>query len=182
MDDRRTRQHSAWLTLSGIAHLRISHMPKISALLHTMNDAKRVGRAIDSLRACDEVLVIDHGSRDGTQKAAEEHGATVKAAIPGVDRGAYVQDLKNDWVLCLCANEALSEELEASLHEWKQSDADAETGYAMGVREESEGGWRSCPSEVRLVNRTRLKWTGDLPPNKSDTPAFAGDLIRFKNP
>ena len=53
----------------------------------------------------DEVLVIDHGSTDGTQKAAEEHGAAVKAAIPGVDRGAYVLDLKNDWVFCLCANE-----------------------------------------------------------------------------
>ncbi len=147
-----------------------------------MNDVKRIGRAIDSLRACDEVMVIDHGSTDGTQKAAEEHGATVKAAIPGVDRGAYVLDLKNDWVFCLCANEGLSEELEASLQEWKQRDPDSQPGYAVGVREESEGGWKACTSELRLVNRTRLNWTGDLPPNTDGPPAFAGDLIRFQNP
>jgi glycosyltransferase involved in cell wall biosynthesis len=157
-------------------------MPKISALLHAMNDVKRIGRALDSLRACDEVMVIDHGSTDGTQKAAEEHGATVKAAIPGVDRGAYVLDLKNDWVFCLCANEALSEELEASLQEWKQHDPDSEAGYAVSVREETEGGWKSCRSELRLVNRTRLNWTGDLPPNMDGPPAFPGDLMRFQNP
>ena len=157
-------------------------MPKISALLHTMNDVKRIGRALDSLRSCDEVLVIDHGSTDGTQKAAEEHGAAVKAAIPGVDRGAYVLDLKNDWVFCLCANEALSEELEASLQEWKQHDPDSETGIAVGVREESDGGWKTCTSELRLVNRTRLNWTGDLPPNTDGPPGVAGDLIRFQNP
>jgi hypothetical protein len=33
-------------------------MPKITALLHTHNDALRLGRALDSLRPCDEVLVI----------------------------------------------------------------------------------------------------------------------------
>ena len=157
-------------------------MPKISALVHTMNDVKRIGRAIDSLRACDEVMVIDHGSTDGTQKAAEEHGATVKAAIPGVDRGAYVLDLKNDWVFCMCANEALSEELEASLQEWKQHDPESETGIAVGVREECTEGWQPRGSELRLVNRTRLNWTGDLPPNTDGKPGLPGDLIRFQTP
>jgi glycosyltransferase involved in cell wall biosynthesis len=147
-----------------------------------MNDVQRVGRVIDSLRPCDEVLVIDHGSTDGTQKAAEELGATVKAAIPGVDRGAYALDARNDWVFCICSNEALTEELEASLQEWKQHDPGDKPGYAVAVREESNGTWKHCATEMRLVDRTRLNWTGDLPPNTDGPAAFPGDLMRFSNP
>lgn len=157
-------------------------MPKISAILHALNDVERIGRAIDSLRPCDEVLVIDHGSTDGTQKAAEEHGATVKAAIPGVDRGTYVLDLKNDWVLCLCANEALTEELEASIQEWKQGEPPQVPGFAIAVREEGDSGWKQCQTELRLVDRSRLNWTGDLPPNSDGPAAFPGNLLRFRNP
>ncbi len=58
----------------------------------------------------------------------------------------------------------------------------SETGIAVGVREESDGGWKTCTSELRLVNRTRLNWTGDLPPNTDGPPGVAGDLIRFQNP
>jgi len=39
-------------------------MPKISALLHTHNDALRLGRAPESLRPCDEVLAIEDCSED----------------------------------------------------------------------------------------------------------------------
>jgi glycosyltransferase involved in cell wall biosynthesis len=43
-------------------------MAKLTALVHTHNDERRIGRAIESLRACDEILVIDHGSTDDTAK------------------------------------------------------------------------------------------------------------------
>ena len=47
-------------------------MPKTTALLHTHNDALRLGRALDSLRPCDEVLVIDEGSEDDTARRRNE--------------------------------------------------------------------------------------------------------------
>ncbi len=47
-------------------------MPKISAIIHTHNDAQRIGRALGSLRPCDEVLVIDHSSSDETGKIARD--------------------------------------------------------------------------------------------------------------
>ena len=47
-------------------------MPKISALLHTHNDALRLGRVLDSLRPCDEVLVIDEDSEDDTARRRNE--------------------------------------------------------------------------------------------------------------
>jgi len=73
-------------------------MLRISALLHTKNDAQRIGRALDSLRPCDEVLVIDHDSEDETAKIARDHGAKVQKAVPGVEDGAYAMDAAHDWV------------------------------------------------------------------------------------
>ena len=108
-------------------------MPKITALLHTHNDALRLGRTLDSLRPCDEVLVIDDCSEDDTSRVAREHGATLKTSIPGVTFGAYAADASHDWVLCLHPNETLSDDLEAALFDWKSREP-AETWQATECR------------------------------------------------
>ena len=120
-------------------------MPKISALLHTHNDALRLGRALDSLRPCDEVLVIDEDSEDDTERVAREHGATFKTAIPGVTSGAYAMDATHEWILCLRCNEALSDDLEAALLEWKEKEPDeALACYSVPIREEDGNGWQAA--------------------------------------
>ncbi len=156
-------------------------MPKITAILHASNDAARIGRAVDSLRVCNQVLVIDHRSDDDTGKVAQEHGATVKEGIPGVEDGAYVIDAAHDWILCILPSESLSEALQASLAEWKQQDDLPENviGYAVQVREQKAAAWRSLGSQMRLVNRKRINWTGALPPNASNAEKIMGDLLRF---
>src|SRR5690242_11122498 len=106
-------------------------MPKITAIIHTKNDALRIGRALDSLRACDEVLIVDHGSDDDTGKIAREHGSHVENAVPGVSHGTYLVDAKHDWILCLLPSESLSDGLEASLFEWKEKDPGDATGFAV---------------------------------------------------
>lgn len=155
-------------------------MPKITAIIHTHNDGQRLGRALDSLRPCAEVLVIDHGSVDDTQRIARQHGARVKLAVAGVEDGAYLSHAANDWVLCLQPSEALSEALEASLFEWKERAPGAAAGFSVQVREESKQGWKLCPPEMRLVDRTRVGCAGALPPNVSGTTLLAGDLLRFR--
>lgn len=157
-------------------------MAKITALIHTLNDGLRIGRTLDSLRACDQVLVIDHGSDDNTEKVARDHGANVKKGIPGVARGTYAVDSSNDWILCLCANESLSEELEASLFEWKSKEHDDEVGFNLRVREESENGWSVHDAETRLVNKCKLNWTGDLPPTTTVNDDIKGYILKFKTP
>lgn len=150
-------------------------MPAITALIHTRNDALRIGRALESLRPCDELLVIDHGSADHTVKLAREHGARVLGTAAGP------VDAAHDWLLCLRPSESLTEALEASLFEWKQSDPGA-AAFAVAVREEVEGGWRSAPPETRLVDRRRLTWSGPLPPSDSAAALLRGDLMRFRHP
>ncbi len=158
-------------------------MSKISAIIHAHNDEQRLGRLLDSLRPCDEVLVIDHDSSDRTADVAREHGAKVKPFVPGVQPGAYVGDLRHDWVLCLQPDEALSEALEASLFEWKENDAPEEAiGYSVALREESETGWHNAGRELRLANRCRINWSDAFPQCDGDGHLLAGDLLRFLKP
>ncbi|MGI9102442.1 MAG: glycosyltransferase [Terriglobales bacterium] len=170
-------------------------MAKITALIHTHNDAPRIGRAVESLRACDEVLVIDHGSTDDTVKAARAHGATVKPGVPGVNPGVYAVDAQHDWILCLLPSEAVGEALEASLFEWKErqnknpdadkkdKNAEGANAYSIQVREEDgHGGWKELGPHARLVNRKNVNWPGHLPSDVVDGEVLAGHLLRFATP
>ena len=156
-------------------------MPRITALLHTTNDARRLGRALDSLRCCDELLVIDHGSSDATWKIAREHGARVEATASAGDPSG-VPLAAHDWILCLLPAEALSESLEASLLEWKEEEPGGVAAYAFALRQETVNGWQHCGPEVRLVDRRQVSWDGALPPQRDDALSLCGDLLRFRDP
>jgi glycosyltransferase involved in cell wall biosynthesis len=158
-------------------------MPKLSALLRTHNDALRLGRALQSLRPCDEVLIIDDCSEDDTAKVAREYGARLKTAIPGVSPGAYAMDAEHEWILCLRPNESLSDTLEAALFEWKQQDPSKGVAcYSVPIREQNGKGWLDCPPEVRLINRSSVNWIGEMPPAQDNCAMMPGELLCFHQP
>jgi glycosyltransferase involved in cell wall biosynthesis len=158
-------------------------MPKFTALLRTHNHAQHLPRVLHSLRPCDEVLVIDDASEDDTAKIARDHGAVFKLAIPGVSPGAYALDAEHDWILCLRPNESLSDDLEAALFEWKELVPQENTiCYSVPIREAKGGAWLECPPEVRLIDRTRINWIGEMPPPQDDCVLLSGDLLSFQDP
>lgn len=159
-------------------------MAKITALLHAHNDALRIARAIESLRACDEILVVDNGSSDNTARIAHEHGAKVKQAVVGVNPGVYAVDASHDWILCVLPTEAASEALEAALFEWKDQHGKDETAscFSIALREETPEGWRDHGPLPRLVNRTRINWSGELPQSSGGCPVLDGHILRFRTP
>src|SRR5437764_14604353 len=123
-------------------------MPKISALIHTNHDdAHRLGRTLESLRCCDEILVVDHSPGKDTEKISHQYGATFKQSIVGVDDGAYAFDCRHDWIFCLLPNETVSEALEATVLEWKHSDPEKIPGYAISIREQRQEGWQELGRE-----------------------------------
>jgi glycosyltransferase involved in cell wall biosynthesis len=152
-------------------------MPPLSAILHTHNDELRLGRALESLRPCDELLIFDHGSQDGTSGVAREYGARV---LPASD--ADLSRAHHDWILCLLPNEALSEGLEASLFEWKLKEHAAGCAFSMAVREQAGDQWLLHPPTTRLVNRHARPWSGSLPPTDPQAQVLAGELLRFQQP
>src|SRR5690349_10475199 len=119
-------------------------MQKITALLHTQNDGLRLGRCSEALYPCDEVLIIDHGSSDGTLQVAREYGARVVSAESGAAPDSYIRLANARWILCLESCESLTESLAASLYEWKEelrASASSVQAFSMFVREETVSGW-----------------------------------------
>lgn len=49
----------------------------ISALILTKNEAQTITAALESLAWCDDVVVVDAASNDGTAALAEQRGARV---------------------------------------------------------------------------------------------------------
>jgi glycosyltransferase involved in cell wall biosynthesis len=153
---------------------------KITALIHAQDNERSLGRALDSLRPCDEVIVVDHGSKDETVKIAREHGAKVITGVPGVDRGAYAQDARNEWIFCLLPHEAVAEELEAALFEWRENEHENATlGFNVAIREQNGAGWKGLTPEMRLANRKQINWTGELPPENPQAPKLGGHILRI---
>jgi len=154
-------------------------MAAISALIHANNDERRLGRTLESLRAVDEVVLIDHDSSDKTIQLARRHGAKIIQAVPGVDDGAYVVDCRNDWVLLVRPNEIVTESLEASLLLWKKKKPGDQLGYAINVREQASNGDETARKQMRLLNREKINWPGFAPTLPPDAPILPGDIISF---
>lgn len=157
-------------------------MPAITAILHTLNDASRLGRALETLRSCDELLIVDHGSRDETARIAMEYGATICQAG---DSASVARLAQHTWILWLQPSESVSEALEASLFEWKlypEEDVSQIAACSLFVREENAGNWSDPLPETRLVPREWKGWEGHLPSHLRGSMLLQGDLLRFRQP
>src|ERR1700730_9443170 len=131
-------------------------MPPITALLYTANDGLRLGRALETLRACEEIIVVDHDSSDETLRIAREYGAQVLSGKSGADRRNYLMSARYNWILCLESRESITEGLEATLYEWRSArDVDTNAAaFAVSIREETSDAWLDHPSpQTRLVPR-----------------------------
>jgi hypothetical protein len=162
-------------------------MASITALLHTENDALRVGRALETLYPCDEILIVDHGSRDGTVQLAREYGARVVAATLGLSSQDYLQFAPAGWILFLDPCESLTEKLAASLFEWKaetfNGQASAPSAFSVFLREETAQGWVEVPAaQTRLVPQTWGWWKGKYPIHQPSAVALEGEILRFVFP
>jgi glycosyltransferase involved in cell wall biosynthesis len=153
-------------------------MPGISAIVHTHNDALRIGRLLESLRACDEVIVFDHGSQDGTVAIARAHGARILDAS-GVATESAALRAKHPWILALRPDEAVAELLEAELYELRLEETVTYPSFAIAVVAETQTGWEKGVAETRLVPRAYSGWVNDLPAQDGGSRTLEGFLLRF---
>ena len=162
-------------------------MVPITAVVHAHNDALRIGRCLETLYPCDEIVIVDHGSDDGTLHVAREYGARiVKAGAEGFAIGDLLSSgpRREEWILCLDPSESLTESLAASLFEWKsEAVAEGASAYSVFLRQETAEGWVENPvAQTRLVPARWERWTGRFPQNDDTALVLEGELLRFVLP
>ena len=144
-------------------------MELISAVVITQNEARNIGRCLESLRGvADEVIVVDSGSTDETEPICRAAGARfVPHAWEGFSgQKNYANSLAtHPWILSIDADEALSDELRASLLSLKQTGFDADKVYRVARLNNycgqwlKHGGWYP-DTHVRLWRNGVAQWDG----------------------
>jgi glycosyltransferase involved in cell wall biosynthesis len=141
----------------------------ISACIITLNEADRIAACIESVAFCDDIVVIDSGSNDGTRELALAHGARVmERPFAGyrAQKDFAVQTARHDWVLCLDADERVSPVLRASIESACAAGFPRVAGYRCARATEYFGRFlrhgNAYPDRVlRLFDRRRGGWRGD---------------------
>ncbi len=106
---------------------------KLSALLITYNEEHNIGEVLDNLSFCDELIVVDSFSTDGTIKLIKEFGkATLiqREFKNYTDQKQFALDQASfDWVLFIDADERITDALKGEILQVVQSDAPTASAY-----------------------------------------------------
>ena len=159
----------------------------LSAVIISKNAATQLGECLASLAFADEVLVVDSDSTDGTAELARAAGARVIAKEWlgfGRQKQFAVEQATHDWVLCLDADERVSDALRASIT--AELAAPRAWAYDMARCNRFMGHWlrhgEGYPDwSLRLFDRRHARWSDDPVHEKvlaNARPArLSGDLL-----
>jgi len=160
----------------------------ISACVITLNEADRIEACLASLAFCDEIVVVDSGSSDGTVELAAARGAVVlERPFDGyrTQKEFAVRAARHDWVLCVDADERVTAPLRASI-EGARAAGFAAAGYRFARATEYFGAFlrhgNAYPDRVMLLfDRRRGGFRGDREIHEhasvdGDVQTLAGDL------
>lgn len=139
----------------------------VTAVLITLNAAGHIRPCLASLAFCAEIVVVDSGSTDGTCEIARAHGARVITREWlgfGRQKQYAVEQAGHDWVLCIDADERVSEPLAASIR--SAIDSPSATVYRMARCNRFLGRWlrhgEGYPDwSARLFDRRAARWSDD---------------------
>ncbi len=143
-------------------------MKRISAVLITYNEEEKIQRALDSLQAVsDEIVVVDSHSTDATVELCSRYTDRVlKRSWQGYrDQKQFATDqATHQWVLSLDADEALSPQLAEEILQWKEQENDCE-GYYLPRKTFFMGRWIEHTTwypdwQLRLFRKSRGRWEG----------------------
>lgn len=155
-------------------------MTPITGIIITLDEAENIADCIASLRPiCDEILVVDSGSRDDTVAIAEREGATVIHQTylgDGPQKAFAVPRARNDWILALDADERLEDDAVAAIRSLPLDDP--EKAYRFKRRNFAGHHWIKAagfyPDPVtRLYNRT----TSGYLPKKAHSSVQAPQIL-----
>src|SRR5881394_354863 len=143
-------------------------VPQLSAIIITKDEAANIGDCLDSLAFCDERIVVDAASSDGTMMIAKQKGARIAThgwKGFGPQKNYALSLAQGEWVLSIDADERVTPELAQAIRVAIE-DANVD-GYQIPRRSSFCGrmlrhsGW--FPDRVlRLFRRGRGHFTDDV--------------------
>ena len=159
----------------------------LSAVIITCNEERRIAACLESVEFADEIVVVDSGSTDGTPEIALQYGARVVSQEWlgfGRQKQFAVSCAAHDWVLCLDADERVSDELRASIEAEMQKPLWG--AYRFPRRNRFMGRWlkhgEGYPDwSLRLFHRAHSRWSEDAIHEKvlvdTTVGTLRGDLL-----
>ncbi|MCC6861416.1 MAG: glycosyltransferase family 2 protein [Bryobacterales bacterium] len=156
---------------------------RITATIIAENEERRIVRAIESLRCCDEIVVLDSGSVDRTVELAAKLGArVVDSPWRGYagQKNFAAEQASHDWILSIDADEALSEALEGEIWSLKKRGPDCDA-YTMPRLAQYLGKWILHSGwypdrKIRLYDRRKATWKGDFVHESVEVSGRVGHL------
>lgn len=155
----------------------MSRLP-LSCFIIAKNEADRIARTIEAVRdLAQEVIVVDSGSTDGTQAAAERAGARVIFhAWPGFGQQKRFaeEQCRGDWLINLDADEVLSPALAAEIRALFAGGEPALAAYRLRINNVYPGQsrprpWANDHIVTRLYDRRRARFKDSTLHDSVDT-------------
>ena len=158
-----------------------------SVVIITRDAAPQLEACLGSASFADELLVVDSGSTDQTLKIAQTMGARIieKDWLGfGRQKQFAVDEATNDWVLCLDADERVSEALKSAI--LAELAAPRANAFTMARCNRFLGRWlrhgEGYPDlSLRLFHRRHARWSEDAVHERiiPDAPPvrLSGDLL-----
>lgn len=158
---------------------------KVSAVIITCNESRNIRRTLSKLYWCDEIVVVDSYSMDDTVAICEEFGCRVFLKTfegYGAQKRYAVSQAGNDWVLCIDADEVLTDALIFEIIEELGSNH-SRTAYQLPMNlvfmdKEFRYGKESMRYFLRLFNRRAGNFNEGLVHEKIEVK---GEVGRMKN-
>lgn len=156
----------------------------LSACIIACDEEDRIGPCLDSVAFCDEVLVVDSHSKDATREVAARRGARViERDWPGhvAQKEFAIRAAAHDWVLCVDADERVSEALRAEIEALRGAGFPVHAGWRMPRLSSYLGRWIRHGSwypdrQLRLFDRRRGRWAGRDPHDRVAVEGSIGTL------
>ena len=92
----------------------------ISAFIICFNEEANIRRALESVRWCDEIIIVDSGSTDSTLSICKEYNVKIfERPWPGfvLQKRFALEQCSKDWVLNIDSDEEVTPELREEIKE-----------------------------------------------------------------